>query len=442
MNHLQELDKIAREHSNSRSVVNGFNASADYVRDQLLAGAAGYCDVSIQEFKVPVWKELEIPEFSSVLNLPGSTPQERVEYQHMNDFRVFQDGGPSTTLRKQRIRFVPNHGCKLKDHSQIAGKVAIIEARGEDGLQCDYWIAARNAEKAGASGVIFYNTAKQVALIYTRMRVIPWKEGDPLISIPVLSVSYSIGTNLVQHESTLLIDIRTRNSQTVETTRNVLCTTKDGNDQDTIVVGSHLDSVPDGPGMVDNGSGSSVNLEMALLMAKYRFSLKSRIVFAWWGAEEIGLLGSRHYVRQLVAEGKKQEVVHNGTTAPESLIQPSVKIQDLFLQYFSVYRHDYELTDMFSGSDFIPFLLEGIPAGGLLTGADEQKSVEQRKRFGGFAGAPLDPCYHQSCDNIDNVSKEAIQTMSQAALYVVTKLAKAKNLRGWLYDESWSFRIL
>jgi hypothetical protein len=50
---------------------------------------------------------------------------------------------------------------------------------------------------------------------------------------------------------------------------------------------------------------------------------------------------------------------------------------------------------MTGGSDFLPFLLEGIPSGGLLTGAGERKTMEQRTLFGGFANAPLDPCYHQ-----------------------------------------------
>jgi Zn-dependent M28 family amino/carboxypeptidase len=89
---------------------------------------------------------------------------------------------------------------------------------------------------------------------------------------------------------------------TIEPTINVLCTTRGGNGDDTIVLGAHLDSVPEGPGMVDNGSGSSSLLEIALVLAKHNYHLKNKIVFGWWGAEEIGLLGSRHYVRELVKD--------------------------------------------------------------------------------------------------------------------------------------------
>jgi Zn-dependent M28 family amino/carboxypeptidase len=77
------------------------------------------------------------------------------------------------------------------------------------------------------------------------------------------------------------------------------------------------------------------------------------------------------------------------------LIGPSSKIDHLLIEYFDSKREGYEYTDMTGGSDFLPFLLEGIPSGGLLTGAGERKTMEQRTLFGGFANAPLDPCYHQ-----------------------------------------------
>lgn len=113
---------------------------------------------------------------------------------------------------------------------------------------------------------------------------------------------------------------------------------------------------------------------------------------------------------------------------------PSSKIDHLLVEHFEYHKKPFEYTDMVGGSDFLPFLLEGISSGGLLTGAGEKKTMEQRTRFGGFANAPLDPCYHQSCDTIENVSKDALGIMSQAALYAITKLSKAKNLREWLAE--------
>jgi len=115
-------------------------------------------------------------------------------------------------------------------------------------------------------------------------------------------------------------------------------------------------------------------------------------------------------------------------------VGPSTKIDNLLIEYFNFEHEGYEYTDMTIGSDFLPFLLEGIPSGGLLTGAGEKKTMKQRTLFGGFANAPLDPCYHQSCDTLENVSKRALGLMAQAALYATTKLGKSDNIREWLKD--------
>ena len=80
---------------------------------------------------------------------------------------------------------------------------------------------------------------------------------------------------------------------------NILADTLEGPNEDIIVVGSHLDSVPAGPGINDNGSGSSVNLELAIQMAKLKHQLKQKVRFAWWAAEEFGLIGSTRYVAML-----------------------------------------------------------------------------------------------------------------------------------------------
>ncbi|KAF8984074.1 Leucyl aminopeptidase yscIV [Entomortierella lignicola] len=440
--HLEELYAIALKHNNSRSVTNGYLASAEYVQDQLRRKAADYCDISTQEFKVPVWSELEVPELSST----GIGHDDTIRYKNGVDFQSLRYGGPSTTLLKQSIQGVSNYGCSAKDHKKVKGKIAVI---GEGG-PCELWEAAYLADQAGATGVLFYNNPNRKALLYSRIRLSAWKEGDPLISIPVLSITNSFGATLLQNQDSVQLYLKTVNSLTVESTINVLCTTKGGNEDDTIVLGAHLDSVPEGPGMVDNGSGATSLLEIALVLAKAEYKLKNKVVFGWWGAEEIGLLGSRHYVRELAKDAKKKSkvamnlnfdmlaspnyvpYVHDGKTAPKDLVLPSTKIDNLLIEYFKFEDEDYEYTDMTGGSDFLPFLLEGIPSGGLLTGAGEKKTMEQRTRFGGFANAPLDPCYHQSCDTPENVSKEALTLMSQAALFAITKLIAAGNLREWL----------
>ena len=77
--------------------------------------------------------------------------------------------------------------------------------------------------------------------------------------------------------------------------RNIIAETPGGDPTNVVVVGSHLDSVPEGPGINDNGTGSAFNLELALQMAKMQ-APANKVRFAWWGAEEEGLLGSTDYV--------------------------------------------------------------------------------------------------------------------------------------------------
>ena len=75
------------------------------------------------------------------------------------------------------------------------------------------------------------------------------------------------------------------------TQRNVIAESRGGNPDNVVMAGAHLDSVQRGPGINDNGSGTAAILETAIQMAKVEPVNKVR--FAWWGAEESGLVGSR-----------------------------------------------------------------------------------------------------------------------------------------------------
>lgn len=82
--HLEELYAIALKHNNSRSVTNGYLASAEYVQAQLTAKAGHYFDISTQEFKVPVWSELAAPGLS-ITGLGHDGAQ--ITYQNKVDFQ-------------------------------------------------------------------------------------------------------------------------------------------------------------------------------------------------------------------------------------------------------------------------------------------------------------------------------------------------------------------
>ena len=71
----------------------------------------------------------------------------------------------------------------------------------------------------------------------------------------------------------------------------MLAETGKGDPSRTVVVGSHLDSVLEGPGINDDGSGTAQDLAIAEQLPKVLKKPNNRVRFAFWGAEESGLLG-------------------------------------------------------------------------------------------------------------------------------------------------------
>jgi len=208
-----------------------------------------------------------------------------------------------------------------------------------------------------------------------------------------------------------------------------------------------LDSVPEGPGINDNGSGSATLLEIVLQWYALHMQPINQIRFAWWGSEEVGLIGSRYFVDNLDVDSKNDIVmalnfdmlaspnyylgIHDGTTAVAAQNGSEV-ITKMFEEYFTYIDRDYNLIPLIAGSDFVPFVEAGIPSGGLATGASGIKTEDERTRFGGFANAPYDPCYHLSCDTDWNIDGAALADMAGAAAYVIQKSAEHENLRNFI----------
>ncbi|KAJ2012309.1 hypothetical protein GGI14_005863, partial [Coemansia sp. S680] len=373
---------------------------------------------------------------------------------------VMRYGGQSATIDNARVAIVEDGGCVAERAGDVAGKIAVVRPS----TGCSLFEAAFTLEQMGASAVVFVRSARFKTPSTARVRFTDWKEGDPLMTVPVLSVTHSVGQLLqTAAASKLRIDIETNTSIDVVKTFNVLCVGREGDSHSTVLVGSHLDSVAAGPGINDNGSGSASTLEIQLTLARIKFKSHNRIVFAWWGAEEDGLLGSRHFARELAHDWKNRwtsdvgvrwedialdlnfdmlaspnfiALVHNGTDAPENARTGSQRIQRVFEDYFVRHDYPYELTDMLAGSDFVPFIDNGVPAGGVLTGAGEFKSITERSKHGGLANAALDTCYHRDCDTLLNINMLALDRMSKAAMYAVSTLSNVHDLRGYLNDAS------
>jgi aminopeptidase S len=208
-----------------------------------------------------------------------------------------------------------------------------------------------------------------------------------------------------------------------------------GDENATVMFGGHADSVSAGPGINDNGSGTAGLLEVALTVAEQGLRPAKHLRFAWWGAEELGLVGSTHYVENLPdAELAKIAGYVNfdmiGSPNPGYFVyasdsQPpgSEAIEKVLADYFVSIGVQTEPVEVGGRSDHAAFARAGIPTGGVFTGAEETKSADQAAKWGGTAGEAFDPCYHRACDTLDNLDTTALDRNSDAIATAVWTLS-------------------
>jgi len=208
-----------------------------------------------------------------------------------------------------------------------------------------------------------------------------------------------------------------------------------GDANNVIMAGGHLDSVTAGPGINDNGSGSSGLLEVALTVASQNLTPTKRLRFGWWGAEERGLVGSTYYVNNLPsAERAKIKGYVNfdmiGSPNPGYFVysssgQPtgSIELQHVLEAPFAAMGVPTELTVVGGRSDHAAFANVGIPTGGLFTGAEVTKTSAQAQKWGGTAGQAFDRCYHASCDTTSNINVTALDRNVDAIAYAIWTLS-------------------
>ena len=211
-----------------------------------------------------------------------------------------------------------------------------------------------------------------------------------------------------------------------------------GGDPDNVVMaGAHLDSVSAGPGINDNGSGSAGLLEVALTVARTGFQPTKHLRFGWWGAEELGLVGSTFYVNSLPAADLARldayvnfdmigspnagYFVYDGDSQPVGSAQIEVMLED----YFTSIAVLTEEINVGGRSDHAAFARVGVPVGGTFTGAELIKTPAQAQKWGGTAGLAFDPCYHRSCDTSSNIDVPALDRNSDAIAHAVWTLGSA-----------------
>jgi len=196
--------------------------------------------------------------------------------------------------------------------------------------------------------------------------------------------------------------------------RNVIAQTKTGSAQDVVMAGAHLDSVPEGPGINDNGSGVAAVLETALQLGSTPL-VRNAVRFGFWGAEEVGLVGSENYVESLNADQLKDIALYlnfdmlaspnpgyftydGDQSAPQDrdgsaprVPEGSAGIERALVAYLRTAGKTAQDTSFDGRSDYDGFTQAGIPSGGLFAGAEENMTADQARLWGGTADQPSTP---------------------------------------------------
>lgn len=432
--HLQMLYSVAQANGGNRAAgLPGYQASLDYIQSTL--ENAGYT-VSRQAFPFSAF----YPQGPGVLESLAPTPK---MYEWEVDFTYLSQtdaGNVSAPLAPVDIALgagnTSSSGCEAEDFAGFpAGSIALVQ-RGA----CNFQIKAENAAAAGAAGVIIFNqgdTEDRKGLLSATL-------GDGYSGgVPVLFVTYDIGVALAQSADAqvrMVTDVVRERTETF----NLVAESRRGDPDNVVMAGAHLDSVYEGAGINDNGSGSAALLELAVQMRKAK--PKNKLRFAWWGAEESGLVGSTYYVEQLPAEEKAKikaylnfdmiaspnfaYFIYDGDGSDFGLQGPpgSAALERLFEEYYKLRGLPYEGDEITFRSDYAQFFTDGIAFGGLFTGAEVLKTEEQAARYGGEAGIALDPCYHAACDDLNNIDQRALEVNGDAMAFVTSWLALSTKL--------------
>ncbi|WP_398900988.1 M28 family metallopeptidase [Streptomyces sp. 1114.5] len=401
---LAALQRIADRNGGTRVAGSkGHDQSAQYVYEQ--ARRAGL-KVSKQEFEYTFF-EARAQRLDVLSPKAESVPVIAMTYSV---------GGPDAGLTAE-LAVVPvgaTTGCAATDYpaGAFAGRIALIRRGG-----CSFAQKQAAAAAAGATGALIYNNADGD---------LNGTLGDPTAGkVPTGGITKAAGEALAAEAATgpvrVTLDIRT--FMEPRKTWNIIAETRGGDPDNTVMVGAHLDSVPAGPGINDNGSGSAGILEVAQNLGVH--PVKNKVRFAWWSAEEFGLKGSEAYVNSLSEADRKKirlylnfdmiaspnyaQFVYNGSGSAGGGAGPagSAQIERDITGYLDGLGLPHDPTAFDGRSDYGPFIDAGIPAGGTDTGAEKIKSPEQADRYGGTPGSAYDSCYHKACDDLANIDMDA-----------------------------------
>jgi Zn-dependent M28 family amino/carboxypeptidase len=416
MQHLSKLQDIANANGGTRAVgTKGYDASVDYVVNTLRN--SGF-DVQTPEFSARVFHA----DKGSVA-VGGQTVDARaLDYS----LGTTPDGvtGPLVAAPTG-----DSPGCKASDYDKLPVQGAVVLV--QRGI-CPFAQKEDAAAQRGAVAMIVVDNVDEERMGGTLGE-------DTVVKISVVGVTRSVGVQLRGQSGPTTVKLSA--STKAFKARNVIAQTKTGSTADVVMAGAHLDSVLEGPGINDNGSGVAAVLETAVQLGNSPH-VQNAVRFGFWGAEELGLIGSRNYVESLNTDALKDIALYlnfdmlaspnpgyftydgDQSLPPATRGQPvvpegSAGIERALVAYLKSAGKTSQDTSFDGRSDYDGFTLAGIPAGGLFSGAEGKMSADQAKLWGGTADAPFDPNYHQKTDTLDHIDRTSLGINGAGVAYAV-----------------------
>jgi Zn-dependent M28 family amino/carboxypeptidase len=405
MAHLSKLQDIANANNGTRAVgTPGYEASVDYVVNTL--HNSGF-DVQTPEFSARVFHS------DKPVVTVGGRP---VEAKALDFSLGTPPEGVSGPLMAALTGDSPGCAASDYDNRPVQGAVVLVD-RGS----CPFAQKEDAAAQRGAVAMIVADNVDEQQMGGTL-------GPDTNVKIPVVSVTKSVGVQLRAQPGPTTIKLNA-SAQSFKA-RNVIAQTKTGSSTNVVMAGAHLDSVPEGPGINDNGSGVAAVLETAVRLGNSP-QVHNVVRFGFWGAEELGLIGSRNYVESLDLGGLKDIALYlnfDMLASPNPgyftydgdqslpmdargrpvVPEGSAGIERTLVAYLKSAGKTAQDTSFDGRSDYDGFTLAGIPAGGLFSGAEGKMSADQAKLWGGTADQPFDPNYHQRTDTLDHIDRTAL----------------------------------
>ncbi|CDR45288.1 CYFA0S17e01002g1_1 [Cyberlindnera fabianii] len=382
----------------------------DWIRGQL-DNMSDYYTYTTQEFDAP---DSKIFNYSL-----------KVDFIEVTDVQPFSMTPPAHVWNGE-IFEVANLGCDDADYvglnDTIPGLkpvdvVALIK-RGE----CPFGNKSTLAGKWGAKAALIYDPSTDELMSGGTL-------GEPSNStVGTLGITKALAESLIAKKKIGLgrINLFIAAKLGYIKTKNIIADTIYGDKDNVVALGAHSDSVDAGPGINDDGSGTISLLTVAKALTN--FQINNTVRFAWWAAEEEGLLGSNFYAYNLTAAENQQirlfmdydmmaspnyeYQVYNGSNA----VNPagSEELKQLYIDYYDSKGLPWALVPFDGRSDYVGFIENGIPGGGIATGAEGINPANN---------ITYDICYHELCDNLTNIAWDAFLVNTQLIAHSVATYA-------------------